>query len=332
MFFVKSDIFAKSYTWEVCAAVKNDKKSVMSADGKDFNTNIIENIRAFNVSAVVSAYYYPNRSWCETQYERYNFSQMMLVLDGEGVYKTENGEYKISKGMMFYRPANKTSIYQWHSERACIALISFVCHSEAMGIFEEEPTLLCEEEMSILLDVIKTCTRCCELLKSNEPFKGWRFKPGTPDVVIGFISASLERFLSIVYCRLKGIDLLVNESQKANVYIDSSKLVEDVKKYLDDNLSNRLTIHDVCAHFGVSQSSLTKKFRTETRSGLMEYFNRMKTKEAENLIRECPDSFSEISEKLGFSSSGYFSKVFKKHTGMTPTEYSKYVSKRRMIK
>ncbi len=316
----------------MCTEVNSDKNSVMSADGKDFNTNIIENIKTFNVSAVVSAYYYSSKPKFEPRLEKYSFSQIMLVLDGECVYKTEYGEYKISKGMMFYRPANKTSTYEWRSDRAGIALISFICHSEAMSIFAEEPTMLCEEETAILLDVIKTCARNCELLKFNEPLRGMRFKPGTPDVVLGFISSSLERFLSMVYCRLRGIDLLVNESQKANVYIDSSKLVEDVISYLEDNLSKRLTIRDVCAHFGVSQSSLTKKFRNETRCGLMEYFNRMKTKEAEKLIRECPDSFAEISERLGFSSSGYFSKVFKRQTGMTPTEYSKYVSKRRMIK
>ena len=47
---------------------------------------------------------------------------------------------------------------------------------------------------------------------------------------------------------------------------------------------------------------------------------------------ENPLNATEIAEKLGFSSANYFTRVFKAKTNVTPTEYSKYVSKRRLAK
>jgi YesN/AraC family two-component response regulator len=49
----------------------------------------------------------------------------------------------------------------------------------------------------------------------------------------------------------------------------------------------------------------------------------LKIKEAKRLIREGQMNFTEISEFLGFSSIHYFSKLFKKPTGKSPSEYAK---------
>ena len=63
--------------------------------------------------------------------------------------------------------------------------------------------------------------------------------------------------------------------------------------------------------------------------GVIEYFNDLKIEQARLAIATTPKTFTEIAEELGFSSVGYFSKLFKAKVGMTPTAYSRYVSKRR---
>ncbi|MBR5122895.1 MAG: helix-turn-helix transcriptional regulator, partial [Anaerotignum sp.] len=70
-----------------------------------------------------------------------------------------------------------------------------------------------------------------------------------------------------------------------------------------------------------------QKFRQKTGHSLMEYFMQMKLSEAQRRIAVRDVTFTEISEELGFSSVNYFSKVFKQKTGMTPTEYSRRLSK-----
>lgn len=294
-----------------------------------FQLNMEARKKTFDVSFFVTTYYFSYKPKFEEQWENYPFSQIFLILDGNGTYTTENGSYPFSAGMMLYRPAGKSSIYHWESKNARLGLISFVCNSVAMDAFGEAPVRLCEEEIASLLDLIKTSARvCCDPLDSKGNFAGMRFREGTPDVVLDFIASSLERFLSMLYCRLMNISLLLDESQKVNQYLDESRLVDAIKTYLNDHITEQLTIADICAHFGISQTTVMKKFRRESNQGIMEYFTERKILEAKQRIRKTSKSFAQIGEELGFASANYFSRVFKAKTGMTPTEYSKYASKR----
>ena len=297
------------------------------------NYNKIERNRNFEVEALVCAFYFEEKPYFEPYYEKFDFSQIFLILDGEGSYTTEGKSYKFSRGMMFYRPMNTESIYEWESDSCRFAVLSFVCNSPLMNALRPSPIPLYEEEISTLYEIIKTAERITVPIKENESVQGVRLKEDTPSVVIDYISSSFERFLSMVYCRLSGIDLIVDESEKVADYIRTTRLVSEVKKYISDNVSEKLSIAILCQKFGVGQTQLMKKFKRECGLGVMEYATKVKIECAKELISSSSGSFSEIAERLGFSSANYFSRVFRERIGMTPTEYGKYVSKRRnMIK
>ncbi len=293
--------------------------------------NKIENARIFDIRALITAHYFPFKPSFEPCFEEYDFSQIIYVTSGTAIYTTEEAEYRVGAGMMFYRPAGKRSMYRWETEQASFALISFVCPSEAMSAFAGEPFFLCEEERVTLLDLMRTAARICEPLKRNEGMRGMRLRSDVPPVVLNFVYASLERFLIMVYCRQKHIELLVDESQKVNRQMDNLGLVNDVKRFLSENLSEPLTIGRIAEHFLISQTALKQKFHKETGQGVMEYFTFLRIQRAKQMIGGSNQSFTEISDELGFSSVNYFSKVFKEKVGMTPTEYSKFASKRRVL-
>ena len=293
-----------------------------------YEFNKIKRSRAFDVSSFVTAYIFDRNPDAEPYWEEYEFAQIFMVLEGRGTYTTETGSYPMEAGMMFYRPAFRRSSYSWETEDVRFALISFECSSPAMDGLTEAPIRLHEEEIATLMDVIRTAVRICEPVKDSENRSGMQVKKNVPGVVLSFIYSSLERFLAIVYCRLKKIDLLLDESQKVSRYVDGSLLTEQVKKYLAAHLSRQLTVHDVCAHLGVSPSALSAKFRREMNESIISYFTGLKIAEAKRLLKTSSMSFTEIAEALGFSSVNYFSKVFKSRTGVTPTEYSRHASKR----
>lgn len=160
--------------------------------------NLMESTKVFKMSVVVSAYYFSEKPRFEPRPERYDFSQIMLILDGEGTYSYDEASHKFGAGMMFYRPAGKSSIYEWSTDNASLALISFICDTEEMSAFEGAPISLNETEMSILLDVIKTCARICEPLKYNKSLSGMKIKEGTPPVVVGLWHHPLN--VSFPYC------------------------------------------------------------------------------------------------------------------------------------
>jgi len=285
--------------------------------------------RTFELSELVSAYYYRASRPEKPYWEKHNFSQIYVLLEGEGKYILEDTEYELSPGMMFYCPAETDFMHEWVSEKVSFALISFVCNSEAMDIFKNGPIRLCEEELSLLIDIIRTTERICDRSKVKKPPRYEIFiKPDTPSVVICYIYASLERLLSTIYCRLMGINLLLNENQKANNYIDGSRLVADVKEYLSERVNEKVTLDEICRKFGVGQTALMQKFRLETNQTVIEYFNELKIARAKVLLKNTSKSFTDIADELGFSSINYFSKLFKSKTGMTLTEFSRLSSKR----
>ena len=70
-------------------------------------------------------------------------------------------------------------------------------------------------------------------------------------------------------------------------------------------------------------------FRREVGESVMGYHAACRIALAKHRIAEGAPSFTAIAEELGFSSVGYFSKAFRAHTGMSPTAYSRALSKRR---
>ena len=135
----------------------------------------------------------------------------------------------------------------------------------------------------------------------------------------------------MVYCRLTGVDTVLDESQKSNKLLDETQFVAKVKEFLHLHLFENLSIGDICAHLGISETTLMKYFKKNTNQTVMEYYTDLKIEEAKSLILSTPKNFTQISQDLGFSSSNYFTKVFKARTGYTPSEYSRMVSKRSLL-
>ena len=292
--------------------------------------NRIENKKTFDISALITAYYFFCKPSFVPCWEEYDFSQIFYIISGTGVYTTEKDSYPIREGMMIYRPAGKRSTYEWNTEHASFAVISFVCTSEAMSAFEIPPFTLNEDESAMLLDTIQTAAKVCESVKGNDAVTGMRLKDHVPDVVLGYIYASLERFLSMAYCRLKKIEPLFGYDCKVETFLREDKLIDEVKTYMRQHIEEKITLHQLCEEFWISPTALMKKFRNVTQKGVMEYCMEQKISEAKRRIGKNAKNVTEVAMSLGFSSTSYFSKVFKEKTGMTPTQYSKICVKRKL--
>ena len=99
-----------------------------------------------------------------------------------------------------------------------------------------------------------------------------------------------------------------------------SRLFSQAVMYLRENISNKLTVEQVAEQFFVSSSRIKKLFSKYSGLGVMAYFNNMKIIEAQKLLYE-GFGIGETAERLGFSNQFYFSTVFKKATGLTPTQF-----------
>ncbi len=96
---------------------------------------------------------------------------------------------------------------------------------------------------------------------------------------------------------------------------------KEVKNYLINNIEKVLSLEDIADANFICVSKLKGIFKEK--GGVKNYFTTLKIEKAKEYIIEGKLNFTEISEKLGFSSLHYFSKTFKKLTGINPSEYQK---------
>ena len=90
---------------------------------------------------------------------------------------------------------------------------------------------------------------------------------------------------------------------------------------MEQNIKKSLTVSQIAKHFLLSESGLKKIFSKDVGCGVTDFFNNMKIEKAKEYIREDSMNFTQIADELGFGSIHYFSRLFKKKTGMTLTEY-----------
>lgn len=98
-------------------------------------------------------------------------------------------------------------------------------------------------------------------------------------------------------------------------------IVSDVKKYINAHTHDKLSLNEVAAIFGISPSYLSQLFGKYNDTGFNEYINICKIEEAKRLLKAENLKVYEVADILNFGSEFYFSKVFKKIQGVTPSEY-----------
>ncbi|CAM3549718.1 response regulator transcription factor [Saccharibacillus brassicae] len=91
--------------------------------------------------------------------------------------------------------------------------------------------------------------------------------------------------------------------------------------YIDEHYAEPLSLTGLGRYFHFNPSYLSSYFATHNKEGFSEYLNKIRVSRAEELLREGEISISEISGRVGYSDPGYFTKVFKKQTGLSPSQY-----------
>lgn len=110
---------------------------------------------------------------------------------------------------------------------------------------------------------------------------------------------------------------------------NKNRLLIKVEQYIKTNISKRITLGQTATEFNISANYLGQQFVKYFNCPFNEYVNHEKIEKAKLLIHQNELKVYEIAELLGFESAFYFSKVFKKQTGLSPREYSDSVFKKK---
>ena len=97
--------------------------------------------------------------------------------------------------------------------------------------------------------------------------------------------------------------------------------VADVKEYLDQNYSSRITLDDLSARFYINKYYLTRVFKEQYGQSISTYLTALRITHAKQLLRFSDKSVEEIGLECGLGAIHYFSRVFKEIEGVPPSVY-----------
>ena len=103
----------------------------------------------------------------------------------------------------------------------------------------------------------------------------------------------------------------------------SEAAVDQLVQYLNRNYTKKLTSGEISERFEMNFDYLNRVFSAMTGSSIFSYINMLRINNAKQLIASTDLAFSEIAYLVGIRDRYYFSRLFKKLTGMSPTEYYK---------
>ena len=111
--------------------------------------------------------------------------------------------------------------------------------------------------------------------------------------------------------------------KKFIIWNESSNLVKSACLEVLMNIEDNISVKLISEKLYISKAYLSDVFKQSTGVSLLEYITMVKIERAKYLLKSTELKKYEISEKLGFADHEYFTKVFKKVTGLTPIEFKR---------
>lgn len=97
--------------------------------------------------------------------------------------------------------------------------------------------------------------------------------------------------------------------------------IVQVQLWLQDNYPREVSLAQVASRFGMSTRTLNRRFKAATGQTPLEYLQEIRINNARDLLKTSNLTIGEITDKVGYQDTGYFTTLFKKQLAITPSEY-----------
>lgn len=241
--------------------------------------------------------------------EAHDFPELIYIVEGSHLIRLDGRVVEMNEGQMIVHAPLVFHAGVKHSN-AKVRIISFRTGWSGMKALYNKLITLNDYERELLFDVTDKCRDTLER-RTEVGVTGLVPKDGVDELELLEIKRLLELFF-----------ISVAKRQKSNV-TPASKDFKQVISFLKENVYSKLTLEDIAEQNSMSVSKLKLLFRNDAQGGAVNYHLNLKIEKAKKLLKENKYNISEISEKLGFNSLHYFSRLFKSRVGVSPTEYLK---------
>ncbi len=279
-----------------------------------------------SVRSIISIHYFDYMSDFTFPGESHDFWEILCVDKGEIDAVAGSERHTLKRGsIIFHQPDEFHNVITNGRSAPSLVVIGFECNSPYMDAFKGQILTVQETERALLAQIIIEARHdfCGRL---DDPYQEELIR-NTQSPVFGaeqLISSYLEELLIHLYRRYFANPLPVPSTNPERLRTGGrpNETYNRIIRCMEEHIHEQMTIEKICKDTLVSRSHLQKLFQEIHGCGAMEYFTMMKINTAKELIRTNQLNFTQISDRLGYTSIHYFSRQFKKLTHMTPSEYA----------
>lgn len=242
------------------------------------------------------SYFFDNRK--RPNYGGYLFQ---YTLSGSGIFKTDRESFLLAPGMAFLTAIPQNNCY-YLPEKSEFPWEFLYLHFDGSAVFPFFKKLF--DECGGLLSIDPQNSAIQKALSlQNKMISGGHLAPYEGG-----------EFLYSFLCELLRGQLHPASTQKESI-------AGQAALFMDQNFATLSGIDEVAKRLQFSPEHLSRSFRSEWGMSPIHYLNRLRIQSAMNDLLSGTDTVETIAHQNGFANGNYFSKVFRRYTGMAPNEY-----------
>jgi AraC-like DNA-binding protein len=125
--------------------------------------------------------------------------------------------------------------------------------------------------------------------------------------------------------KFSGAQKKVEKLDNVEVKSNNDALMDRIMKCINENITDPdFNVEKLTEQVGISRAQLHRKMKEITGISAGDFIRNLRLEQAARLIKERKINVTQVAYAVGFNNQTHFSTVFKKHYGMTPTEYAEH--------
>ena len=267
-----------------------------------------------SVTGIVNLHFFEFDRGFSTDDEEHPFYELVFVNSGSLLVTSEDYSGTLKKNELIIHRQNTAHSLRCPPESSpSVIIIGFECDSTLIDSFSCSPIELDATAIRRLAEIVKE-GRGVFKPPYNIPVYDMKKKKHKQLGAEQMLRILLEYFLIRLIRGQATIELAEEAGER-------TLIVQEIIDYVSDNYREKFTIDELAFIFRTNRATLCKQFKAATGKTLVEFINDKKLEVAKDRILNTSDTFTAISEYLNFESIHYFTRFFKKLTGVSPREF-----------
>lgn len=170
----------------------------------------------------------------------------------------------------------------------------------------------------------------------KESIQAEHIKREACDLFSGLVGKHIDLLLLLEYCGqllksetfhelwtnlLSGVHECCRAIEADEPYKSTNSVIDKAMKFIHEHYTEDITLQTVADHVHISRNYFSLLYKKHTQLNFIDYLIQLRVKRAKELLRNKTTKIYEVASESGFNDVKYFSKLFKKMTGLTPAEY-----------